>query len=285
MSDIQWYEEDGSRAATVHRLGSREASTVVVKYRCTGTYDDAEVHVRAAMFFNSNRYYFVLGIGYLVKHYEVSHLGGDAWEISAHFEMGGADDPSSSASPQPLKRARQFDTGGATHHIDIALDEARFPSSAPSLSGAIQVDDDSVKGIDIVIPALQWTEQYDVPSYYVTSAWVKTVAGLTGTTNAGMFRGFSEGEVLFLGCSGQQQWDGEIGDGPWSLSFKFSASQNLTGVSLGGISGISKKGHEYLWMRYGNAETGGKLVKKPTACYVNKVYRSTNFGSLGIGTT
>ncbi|MEI8080607.1 MAG: hypothetical protein WCI74_02030 [Actinomycetes bacterium] len=281
MSVFSWYEEDGSRAALVHRLGSKDVSTVTVKFRCTGTYEDSAVHGYAAMFFNSNRVYTVLGQSYLVKNYEVSHLGGDAWEVVATYQCDGAAGDAGGAAP--LKRARQFDTGGATHHIDTALAESRFPSSSPDLSGAILVDDDSVKGVDVVIPALQWTEQYDVPSLYITGTYIKTVARLTGTTNSGGFRGFAAGEVLFLGCSGQQQWDEEIGEGPWNLSFKFTASENLTNATIGGITGINKKGHEYLWMKYGNDVVGGKLVKKPTACYVNRVYRSEDFSGLGIG--
>jgi hypothetical protein len=106
---------------------------------------------------------------------------------------------------------------------------------------------------------------------------------VTGTTNSAAFRGFEAGEVLFVGCSGNQEWDDQKGRGPWSLSYRFVASKNITGDTIGSITGIAKKGHEYLWVRYEDAVDSSSLIKKPKAVYVNKVYKESNFSSLGIG--
>jgi hypothetical protein len=133
------------------------------------------------------------------------------------------------------------------------------------------------------VPQLQWQESYDVPNAYVTSTWIRGVAGVTGTTNNAPFRGFEAGEVLFIGCSGSHEWDDQKGRGPWSLSFRFVASKNVTGDTIGDISGVNKKGHEYLWVRYEDAEESNVLLKKPKAVYVNKVYRESSFTALGIG--
>jgi hypothetical protein len=48
----------------------------------------------------------------------------------------------------------------------------------------------------------------------------------------------------------------------------------------------SKKGWEYLWVRYADEEDAGSstLVKKPVAAYVERVYEEGNFAALGIGT-
>lgn len=53
----------------------------------------------------------------------------------------------------------------------------------------------------------------------------------------------------------------------------------------GDITGINKKGWEYLWVRYADAEdTSAKvLVKEPIAAYVEQVYPYGNFAGLGIG--
>jgi hypothetical protein len=152
------------------------------------------------------------------------------------------------------------------------------------MSGAIGVDANGVNGIDIITPQLQWQEQYDVPNAYITAAYVRGLAGLTGTTNNAAFRGFEAGEVLFVGCSGSQEWDNEKGSGPWSLSYRFIASKNVTGQTIGSISGIEKKGHEYLWVRYEDAVSGSSLLKQPKAVYVSKVYKDADFSQLGIGT-
>jgi hypothetical protein len=123
----------------------------------------------------------------------------------------------------------------------------------------------------------------------VTDAYIKNLSRITGCTNNGAFRTFAAGEVLFFGCSGSQEWDSQKGNGPWSLSFKFAASQNAGGDSelpalkIGTIDGIEKKGHEYLWVRYEDAGDGGVLYKKPKYVYVNRVYREANFSDLGLG--
>jgi hypothetical protein len=90
--------------------------------------------------------------------------------------------------------------------------------------------------------------------------------------------------VLFMGCSGSQEWDDQRGNGPWTLSYKFVASPNVTDQTIGDITGVEKKGHEYLWVRYEDTVSSNELVKKPKFVYVNKVYRDGNFAGLGIGT-
>jgi len=68
----------------------------------------------------------------------------------------------------------------------------------------------------------------------------------------------------------------------WEITHRFSASPNKTGLTIGDITGIEKKGWEYLWVRYADAEdTAAKtLVKKPAAVYVEKVYEEGDFSVL-----
>lgn len=282
---VQWIEDTGSRQASIKRLGKKDKSTVDVKYKCLGALSDTEVHEIANQFFSANRFYSVLGKTLLVDGYEIQHLGGDAWDVTAHYESLGME----SDEDEPLKRSRQFDTTGGTAHYSQAYSERRYPSDSPDQKKAIHVDSDSVKGVDVIVPALQWSETYDIPAAAVTDRYIKSVAQVTGTTNAARFRGFAAGEVLFVGCSGSQQWDQEKGDGPWSLTYKFSASPNAGTdqtwgpLEIGDITGVEKRGHEYLWVRYEQAEQGGSIILKPQHVYVNAVYRESNFNLLGIG--
>ena len=223
------------------------------------------------------------------------------------YEKNGADNDD---QQDPLKRSRSFDTSGGTQHITqsplwnqyntvtiggvvtitpVGNAETAYPSGAPNQYGAIGVDDNGVNGVDIVSPALTWTETYDVPSNYVTSDYIKRTAFQAGTVNNATFRTFAAREVLFLGCNGSQEWDEQRGNGPWSLSYKFVASPNcgtdqtMPALSVGSISGISKGGHDYMWVRYQNAEASYSLLKQPKHVYVNQVYRASNFANLGIG--
>ena len=279
---LVWVEDGDSRQATIVRKGKKAASSYVKSYKIFGTADDVELHAAINAEVSAYGQYWqypgVSGMQLMAESYSVSFLGDNAWQLTINYSKDGAEDGES-----PLKRARSFDTTGGTQHMTQAFAEARFGSGAPDQRKAIGVDSNGVNGVDVVVPQLQWQESYDVPNAYVTDAYIRGVSGVTGTTNNATFRGFEAGEVLFVGCSGSQEWDDQKGRGPWSLSFRFVASKNVTGETIGDISGVAKKGHEYLWVRYEDAVDSSVLMKKPKAVYVNKVYRESAFSALGIG--
>lgn len=298
---LTWIEDNASRSATIVRLGKKATSSYSKSWKVFGTTDDTLVHAEANVYASGQFAYWQYpgnpNVQLRAESYTVSYLGDDAWQVTISYEKNGSDNESQT---DPLKRSRAFDTSGGTQHITQAAGgttttiggttttqvvERKYPpGTAPSMNGAIGVDGQSVNGVDIVVPALSWTETYDVPSNYITAAWIKGVAGLTGSVNNAAFRTFSAGEVLFMGCSGGQEWDDERGFGPWNLSFKFVASPNVTNQTIGDITGVAKNGHEYLWVRYEDAVASNELVKKPKYVYVNKVYRDGDFSKLGIGT-
>jgi len=226
--------------------------------------------------------------------YSVEYQGDDCWKVTINYEKIGADDSTQTA---PLKRARSFDTSGGTKHVTESVtgaDKAAYAAGGTtptSMGGAIGVDDNGVNGVDVVDPALQWQESYDVPSNYVTSAYIRNLAILTGTVNEAAFRGFAAGEVLFVGASGSHEWDDQRGYGPWSLSFKFVASPNagagktLPALTVDTITGIEKGGHDYLWIQFAKIEDSAKaqMARRPFAVYVDKVYKDGDFSLLGIG--
>ena len=279
---LVWVEDGDSRQATIVRKGKKAASSYVKSYKIFGTADDVELHAAINAEISANGRYWqypgVSGMQLLAEQYSVSFLGDNAWQLTINYSKDGAED-----GTDPLKRARSFDTTGGTQHMTQAFAESRFGTSAPDQRKAIGVDSNGVNGVDVVVPQLQWQESYDVPNAYVTDSYIRGVSGVTGTTNNATFRGFEAGEVLFVGCSGSQEWDDQKGRGPWSLSFRFVASKNVTGETIGDISGVAKKGHEYLWVRYEDAVDSSVLMKKPKAVYVNKVYRESAFSALGIG--
>ena len=86
---------------------------------------------------------------------------------------------------------------------------------------------------------------------------------------------------MFLGASGAKR-----GFEDWEITFRFAASPNVAGLSLGNISGINKEGWQYLWVRFADDEDGSSstLIKKPVAAYVERVYEYGDFSGLGIGT-
>jgi hypothetical protein len=288
---VTFVEDNESRSATIMRKGSRSESTYTKSWKAFGTANDQVLHneINAQLsLIQVWQYPNQPAMRFLVESYTVSYLGDEAWQVTASYRKSGIEDDE---QREPLKRARHFDTTGGSQHKTQAEDETAYGTDAPDQRRAIGVDGDSVAGVDIVSPALQWTEEYEVPDGYVTTAYIKEVSRLTGTVNNGSFRTFPAGEVLFVGCTGSQEWDDRRGNGPWKLSYKFIASPNagtgqtLPAITVGSITGIEKKGHEYMWVRYeAESDTASKtLLKVPKYVYVNKVYREASFSGLGIG--
>lgn len=283
---VTFVEDNESRSATILRKGLRGESTYTKSWKAFGTSSDVELHREIySQIPGFWQYPDQPGATLYVDSYTVTYLGDKAWQVTASYKKTGIEDDT---KREPLKRSRSFETGGATSHVTQAISETAF-GGGPNQYKAIGVDGNSVAGVDVVTPALNWTEDYEVPSSYVTSAYIKMLATLTGTVNNAAFRSFAAGEVLFIGASGGHEWDAERGDGPWKLSYKFVASPNAgpnestPAITVGDITGIVKKGHEYMWVRYEDSVSDSTLLKKPKHVYVNQVYRTANFAALGIG--
>jgi hypothetical protein len=171
-----------------------------------------------------------------------------------------------------------FETGGGTQHITQSLSTTRYPSdTAPDFKGAIGVSGGSVQGVDITVPVYNWSETHRLSAATVTTAYRSTLFGLTGKVNDATWREFAAGEVLFLGASGSRR-----GEDEWEITFKFAASPKRSGIQVGDIGGIEKGGWEYLWVYYEDDISNNRLLKKPTAVFVEQVYYSGSFSSLGI---
>ena len=173
----------------------------------------------------------------------------------------------------------RFNTGGGTEHITQSRGTvASYGSGAPDFGGAIGVADSGVEGVDIVSPVYNFSE-----THYLATINKSTYANLTGKVNNASFKGFAAGEVLLLGVEGEKR-DG-VDD--WELTFNFAASPNRANITVGSITGIAKKGWEYMWVRYAYDKdaTAKAVLQKPVNIYIEKVYEEGDFGLLGIGTT
>lgn len=172
-----------------------------------------------------------------------------------------------------------FDTAGGSIRVTHSKGTTRYPGTGPDFKSAIQVQNGEAIGTDIVIPALKLTATYRWPKNSVTTAYVNSLAALSGTINSSAFYTYAAGELLFLGASGEIQ-----PNIPTEISYQFAASANATGLSIGTISGIAKRGHDLLWVLFADSEdtSAKRLTKKPLCAYVEKVYTEASWGALGI---
>jgi len=215
-------------------------------------------------------------------HIDTANPDGCIWTGTARYAPIEFEEP-----PQTGDSSFNFDTGGGTQHITQSLATVgsyAASGTAPNFGGGIGVTHDAVEGVDITIPIYQFSETHYLANAFVTSGYKGTVFALTGKVNSGAFKGLAAGECLFLGASGAKRGTSG-GGGDWEITYRFAGSPNVTGLTIGDITGVSKKGWEYLWVRYADVEDASAhaLVKKPVAVYVEKVYEQASFAGLGIG--
>lgn len=241
-------------------------------YDITGTADEVEVQTKLALVIPPVYGGLTLE-GIDVKPVQVDSVSGEGiWRAVARYTKIDGDNEYT------------FDTGGGTTKVTQSLATIASYSAtilpAPDFEGAIGVTEDSVEGVEITTPVYNFTETHRFADAAVTAGYKADLFRLTGTTNIAAFKGFQAGEVLFLGAAGSKR-----GDERWSITFRFAASPNVTGLVVGPITGVDKGGWQYLWVRYADFEDalGISIVKRPISCYVEQVYREDDFSLLNIG--
>ncbi len=208
----------------------------------------------------------------------------DTWKVKAIYKDEDSDDPDDPEEDEETT-SFAFDTGGGTMHRNQSIKTvSKVPNDAPDFNGAIEVDNEgNVNGVDVTMPVLNFTETHTMNGSRVSTSYKKSVAALTGTVNSSSFRGFSAGEVLFLGASGTKR--SKKPNAPWEITFRFAVSPNQSSLQVGKLKISNKKGWDYLWVRYADkvAENKKNVIKEPVAAYVEQVYPTGDFGNLGLG--
>jgi hypothetical protein len=70
----------------------------------------------------------------------------------------------------------------------------------------------------------------------------------------------------------------------WDLQFGFAFSENATGITIGEITDIDKKGWHYLWVYYElfDDTDNHAIVKVPANVFIEKLYLPGDFTGLGL---
>lgn len=205
--------------------------------------------------------------------------GSDTWKLTAYYTKESNSD--SGGDDQDAESSFSFDTSGGTKHLTHSLDTVKKSSGAPQTNQAIGFDGTNVQGVDVTMPVYNFSETHFFKKSKVSTSFKKKIMELTGKVNNSSFKGFSKGQVLFLGASGSR--NGESSDDLWQITFKFAVSPNQSGIKVGNISVGSKQGWQYLWVRYGKDSDGKNITAKPIGAYVQQVYEYGNLKGLGIG--
>lgn len=186
--------------------------------------------------------------------------------------------------PEVGKYTVSIDTGGGTFTQTQAYRTLSFApedETAPDFKNSIDVQDGVINGAERIIPALRINVRAKIHRDFISSpfAYSLLLASLTGTTNKNAFDGAEPESILFAGASGEV-----VATDPM-LSFAFIYSPNVTGLKVGDIEGITKKGHDVLWFNYRSfTDPVSRLsVQIPRAAYSSQLYLPAEFEKMKIG--
>ena len=201
------------------------------------------------------------------------------WKIAVKYAYRQNDDGDDEEEPQ-----FNFDISNSTKHIVTSLRQvAKIPATAPDSQG---INDG--EGVDIVCPVCTISETHFFSPSVITANWKKSVAKMVGSINGSSFWSYDAGELLFTGCSGTR--NGRRSTDKWQVTFRFGVQANQSGIQIGTLGTIDKRGWDLLWVRFkerpitvGSGSNERKIiVNAPIAAYTEKVYPEANFSSLGI---
>jgi len=188
------------------------------------------------------------------------------------------------------------DTTGATEHITQAWSDSsdpdayvgKYPDDAQKTYGAVNVSGSQVNGVDVTVPAFQFTETWLIPAKYLlvggTGAdeavpYAETIRSMTGTVNDDEWRIFKPGEVLFLGA----RFDASSGQSMVPVTFSFSARKRREQFFVGEIEVGIKDGWDYLWIQYETPPDVSHDFQRPRYVYVDRIYERKSFEDLKLG--
>jgi hypothetical protein len=177
-----------------------------------------------------------------------------------------------------------FEIGGATQHLTHSLETvasyAPDGKTAPDHKGAIGVRRTgngglSVDGVDIDVDTFTWEETHYFPLAAITPAYIQTLKTVRGGVNDDPWRIWQKGEVRLDAVTGRKRGEEDV-----ALTFRFSESDSVTGLTIGDITGIAKEGWQYLWVFYQESDdtSAGALAMPPQAVYVERVRRLRRLG-------
>lgn len=179
----------------------------------------------------------------------------------------------------------EFDIGLQEVTLTHALDTTPFTGggrTAPDFKKGVNISSDGkVQGVSVGQPSFTFSVTKYWPIAAITRAYQLQVKSLAGKFNSADFYGLPAGSVKFMGARGKPSGQ------KWPVTYRFEHSENETGLTVGDITGINRKGWQYLdvYRRVIGDSSSKKKIEVPHSVYVHTLAPGEgNFSILGIGT-
>jgi hypothetical protein len=190
------------------------------------------------------------------------------------LEAGCAEDPPAIPSPKPIRLAGTNPTINANGTLRRSSGTA---PKAPYTGGAINITRDGIGGCDI--PSAETKIPITIYLDTLSKIQQKALDDIKQTVNSSPILNwpcpdYDAGEVRFEGWTANNQGRENI-----ELRLNFIREPNIYDLTIGGITGIRKLGHEYLWTYCQDLEDTNThtLMKRPIYCYVERVFEWSDF--------
>ncbi len=221
--------------------------------------------------------------GLPLTHVSVDERVKDGYECEANYRSVKPPEPPATNSSQ-----FNFEIATAPTRIVVPLSaqtvypSAGLPAPADSDRWLIgqQGDGSPPEGVEVFEPNASFSETHWLPAASMTETYLRTILRIVGKISNASFRGWDAEEVLCTGVSGTKR-----GADDWEVSFRFGVKEHQSGMTVAGISGIDKKGWQFLWPRYELKMDGDAFILSNVVEYivVADVFRTAAFSGLGIG--
>jgi hypothetical protein len=262
---FEWGERPGSRATT-----SKEPS-FVGRYYAAGTNNSATVKAYAL----ANTPATVLTLEGTLWRNDIQVTpdadGGMVWEVDVFYGR---------VNRQVGSYSRRWEgTMGTERRFNSLATVASYPGSAPSYGKLIGVDEDRIEGADFPVPSSMFVIEFKHPTGFFNDVQAANAEAIQGHVNSTIFFGRAAGEIMFWSFRGQEGTDAET-----TIEYTFVRKPNLTGLTVGTITGIDKRGHDHIWFRYTDAISEGRTVRIPQFAYVEQIAPYSDLAAvLGFG--
>lgn len=196
----------------------------------------------------------------------------------------GKENNNSSSDDGDEEPTMSFDCSGGTSTITIAKwqKELKKGSKNPGLAigwnGKVG-DDSDIKGVEIVIPSCRETLTKVISRNKAEStSFKRKIAEYTGKVNSKKFKGWNEGEVLFLGASFTADKSKDKTVVTYNFLIRFNGEDTIGGKKY------DKFGHEYLWSipKTTNSKENSTPTIEDDGVYLARVYDYVDLNNLGI---
>lgn len=203
------------------------------------------------------------------------------YKVNAVYEDD-SDDGSDDSDDDDDSSTVSFDCGGGSKHLTHSIKQTRVKGTKDA-GGAIgwngkSGSELSISGVDVPTAQLRETYTRTMRLSRISTSFKRSVAALVGKVNSGSFKGWSAGEVMFLGMSYScpAKKSSKV-----TVTFNFAIQPNESGVKVGDTT-VSKKGYEYAWALSKTSAESGIPKAEVEAVYVDQVCEYASFSALGL---